>query len=170
MTRSTRVASLLLIGTVLALMGFDGRGARADDDPPNKPPAPAKPQEPAPPVAPPGPDSPPAPESEGPPARDPFQPTDRFQPPTASRARDAFVPTEQPEAMPQLTLRGFIQDHEGQAIALLEVENQPVYLVRKGDTVSLPRRGRNMVIRIVNVGNLSLRVQVGELRREVIVR
>jgi len=50
------------------------------------------------------------------------------------------------------------------------VDGKNTYLVRKDDTVSLPRAGQNFVMRIVQVTNLELHIELGELRRVVVVR
>ncbi|MHC4972573.1 MAG: hypothetical protein ACYTG3_09595 [Planctomycetota bacterium] len=101
------------------------------------------------------------------PERDPFSETQE----TRRRARGTeFVPQERPDLLPGLSLRGYAEDGDGKAVALLEVDGKTTYLVRKGDTVSLPRGGPGQVLKIVDINNLELRVEVGELRRVVIVR
>ena len=102
--------------------------------------------------------------------RDPFSPSGRVREGSETPARPRFVPQDAPDALPQLALRGYVEDAEGMAVALLEVDGGQTYLVRAGDTVSLPMRGRNAVIRVSKVSNLALHVEVGELRREVVVR
>jgi hypothetical protein len=101
---------------------------------------------------------------------DPFSPGEGLREAGEQEEGRTFVPDDSPDRLPQLALRGYIEDGLGKAVALLEVEGRTTYLVSKDDTVSLPMRGRNTVIRVVEVGNLELRVEVGELRREVVVR
>jgi hypothetical protein len=110
---------------------------------------------------------PPAPAPEEP-VRDPFSASDRMREGAGDRSR--FVPSEVPPALPGLSLRGYVEDEERKTVALLEVDGKDTYLVRKGDTVSLPRGGQNLVIRIAEVTNLELHVEIGELRRVVVVR
>lgn len=142
-----RIALALLL---LALVGV----ARAEEGEERPAPVPAPAPAPA-----------PAPEE-----ADPFSPGAALREAGDQEERRTFVPRDDPEALPQLVLRGYIEDAVGTTVALLEVEGRTTYLVRKGDTVSLPSRGRNTVVRVTELGNLELRVEVGELRREVVVR
>lgn len=101
------------------------------------------------------------------PERDPFSETAE----TRRRARGTeFVAQDRPDLLPALALKGYAEDKDGQAVALLEVGGKTTYLVRKGDTVSLPEKGTSQVLKVVEISNLELRVEVGELRRVVIVR
>jgi hypothetical protein len=102
------------------------------------------------------------------PERDPFAATQEMQR-RAPRGTE-FVPHDRPDLLPELALRGYAEDDSGKAVALLEVDGKNTYLVRKGDTISLPRGGPNQVLKIVEISNLELRIEVGELRRVVIVR
>ena len=45
-----------------------------------------------------------------------------------------------------------------------------VYLVREKDEVSIPQGSENLVLRITRVSHLSLQLEMGELRRVVVVR
>jgi len=99
------------------------------------------------------------------PARDPFAPTERMR-----EGGDGFVPRDAPQVLPGLELRGYIEGADGKAVALLEVEGKRIYLVRKGDSVSLPQGGRSLVMRVVEVNNLELRIEIGELRRVLVIR
>jgi hypothetical protein len=100
--------------------------------------------------------------------RDPFAASDRMRGGEGDRSR--FVPADAPPALPGLALRGYVEDEEGKSVALLEVDGATTYLVRKDDTVSLPRAGANLVMRVVQVTNLELHVEIGELKRVVVVR
>ena len=143
MRRRHTLFSLLLLAGLLAGSLVSG-AARADDEvPAPKPPAPE---------------------------RDPFSPSGRVRDASQTPPPPRFVPQEAPDALPQLALRGYVEDADGKTVALLEVNGAHTYLVREGDTVSLPVRGRNAVIRVSKVSNLALHVEVGELRREVVVR
>lgn len=110
----------------------------------------------------------PAPEAGEDAERDPFAASDRMRGGAGDRSR--FVPADAPPALPGLSLRGYVEDEEGKSVALLEVDGTTTYLVRKDDTVSLPRAGSNLVMRVVQVTNLELHVEIGELKRVVVVR
>ena len=126
--------------------------ARADgEDVPEPPPADAPEPEPPPPDE---------------PERDPFSPSEKMRNQTEEGAGARFVPREGAGPLPKLALRGYIEDAGGNTVALLEVEGSATYLVRAGDTVTLPSRRGNEVIRVMEVGNLSLRVQIGELKHD----
>jgi hypothetical protein len=81
-----------------------------------------------------------------------------------------FVPRERPAGVPALSLRGYVEDADGKACALLDVGGKQVYLVREHDEVSIPQDGENLVLRIAKISNLSLQLKVGELKRVVVVR
>jgi len=102
------------------------------------------------------------------PARDPFAATEKMREGSGERSR--FVPTDTPPAVPGLALKGYVEDEGGQAVALLEVDGKNTYLVRRDDTISLPRAGQNFVMRVVQVTNLELHIEIGELKRVVVVR
>jgi hypothetical protein len=101
----------------------------------------------------------------GEPKRDPFAPSERMR-----DGNERFVARDAPGVLPKLELRGYIEGADGKTVALLEVEGKRVYLVRKDDTVSLPQGGGSLVMRVVAITNLELRVELGELRRVVVIR
>ncbi|MHC4222562.1 MAG: hypothetical protein ACYSX0_11515 [Planctomycetota bacterium] len=101
--------------------------------------------------------------------RDPFAPSGKIQN-AKGVDRSGFVRADPNGVLPPLGLRGYIEDDEGNAVALLEIGGKTTYLVRKDDTVSLPQRGGNLVLRIKEVSNLALTVEVGEMRQVVVVR
>jgi hypothetical protein len=72
--------------------------------------------------------------------------------------------------LPKLKLRGYIGDETDDPIALLDIENQGVFMVRKGDTVGLQIGGRNTVLKIKDITQLSVLVEVGTIGQVVIVR
>jgi hypothetical protein len=149
---------------LLALLAAGLSGALAQEERPPEPPPVENPEATAPEDAP----AAPAEEPGDEPERDPFAASDRMREGAGDRSR--FVPTEAPPALPGLALRGYVEDEEGITVALLEVEGKNTYLVRKDDTVSLPRAGQNLVMRVIEVTNLELHVEIGELRRVVVVR
>ena len=101
--------------------------------------------------------------------RDPFAPRGGMQTPTGGDS-SGFVRTDETGRMPQLALRGYIEDGEGNAVALLEVSKGSTYLVRRGDTVSISQQRGNVVLRVKEIDNLSLLIEVGELRQVYVVR
>jgi hypothetical protein len=101
--------------------------------------------------------------------RDPFAPRAGMQTPTAGDPT-GFVRTDETGRLPQLALRGYIEDGDGNAVALLEVSKGATYLVRQGDTVSISQQRGNVVLRVREISNLSLLVEVGELRQVYVVR
>jgi hypothetical protein len=101
--------------------------------------------------------------------RDPFAPSGRLQAPPGADPT-GFVRTDETELLPQLALRGYVEDADGNAVALLEVAKGVTHLVRAGDTVSLSQRRGNLVLRVKEISNLALLVEVGELRQVVVVR
>jgi len=81
-----------------------------------------------------------------------------------------FLPSDGTQKLPNLKLRGYIGDKDKDPMALLDVEGRGVFLVRKGDTVGLQISGRHTVIKIKDITNLSIFVEVGTLGQVVIVR
>lgn len=100
------------------------------------------------------------------PVKDPFAASGRMREGTGER----FVPRDMPTQLPELALKGYIEDAAGKTVALLEVGGKGAYLVRKGDTLSLPRQAGNLVMRVVELTNLELKMEIGELRRVVVIR
>lgn len=76
-----------------------------------------------------------------------------------------FTPLQNAQA-PTLAMKGIVNE----GLALLEVQGSGVYLVRKGDTLSLNRQGQNIVIKIEKIDRLSLMVKMGTLAEIIVVR
>ncbi len=76
-----------------------------------------------------------------------------------------FTPLQNAQA-PTLAMKGIVNE----GLALLEVQGSGVYLVRKGDTLSLNREGQNIVIKIEKIDRLSLMVKMGTLAEIIVVR
>lgn len=72
--------------------------------------------------------------------------------------------------VPELKLRGVVNGTDGQRVGLIEVINEGVFLVRKGDTISLRTAGNNTVINIQEISQLSVVVESGTLGEVIIVR
>ena len=67
-------------------------------------------------------------------------------------------------------LRGYVEDSAGASLAILEVDGRDTYLVRKDDTVSYHAGRRTVVLKVIAVSNLQIVVEVGRLRRAIVVR
>lgn len=112
--------------------------------------------------------------------RDPFALTNRLiRQDTSPKQKN--VNTEQDRAysftrlktgvkVPKLTLRGLILKSKKEKAAVLEVEGMGTYVVREGDTISIPDGGFNNVIKVTQIDRLSLLIEVGKLGEVIIVR
>ena len=74
------------------------------------------------------------------------------------------------QTIPNLRLRGFVTGNGNQPVALLEVGKHQVFLVREGDTISLQNAGKNSVLKVKKITNLSALVEVGTLGQVIVVR
>lgn len=83
-----------------------------------------------------------------------------------------FRPNSASIRLPKLKLRGLVQgDQQGdQVTALLEVDTVGVFVVRKGDIIGLPNGGSDNVIKVNEITDLSVVVEVGSLGQFIIVR
>jgi hypothetical protein len=73
--------------------------------------------------------------------------------------------------LPRLTLKGVIfQQGSDQPLALLEVANQGVYVVRLNDEIGFNPSDPGQVIKIKKISNLNIIVEVGTLGDLIIVR
>ncbi|WP_319381311.1 hypothetical protein [Thiomicrorhabdus sp.] len=72
--------------------------------------------------------------------------------------------------LPKLSLRGLIIKSENDKAAVLEVGSLGTYIVREGDTVSIPDGGFNNVIKVTRIDRLSLLIEVGKLGEVIVVR
>ena len=108
--------------------------------------------------------------------RDPFSATgkimnQKIKPALKRTLTDlGFDPQHQPDAIPRMRLKGQIQGAEGEVVALLEIEDGHVYIVREGDTVGLHEFGYNAVIRVQKIDRLHLVIESGSLGQLIIVR
>jgi hypothetical protein len=105
------------------------------------------------------------------PERDPFS-TSGLMAEEAQRRGSGleFYPAQEMRAVPRLILRGFVEDETHVPIALLEVDQEGVYLVRAGDTISIQHRGASSVLKVQKITNLSVFVEVGSLGQVIVVR
>jgi len=99
-------------------------------------------------------------------ARDPFTASERMR----KNANDRFVPADALSDLPRLEMRGYVEDADGKCVAILEVDGRTSYVVRKGDTINLPLANRSLALRVVEIKNLEVRIEIGELRRVLVVR
>jgi hypothetical protein len=73
--------------------------------------------------------------------------------------------------LPRLTLKGVVfQQGSDQPLALLEVANQGVYVVRLNDEIGFNPSDPGQVIKIKKISNLNIIVEVGTLGDLIIVR
>ena len=103
--------------------------------------------------------------------RDPFAASDRMR--DEAEGEDdgpQFLPSKNYETVPVLRLKAFIEDRQEAPIALIEVQGHGTYLVRAGDAISLQFGGRNVVLQVEEITNLSVLVQVGTLGQVIVVR
>ncbi|MBV1883673.1 MAG: hypothetical protein KUG82_18685 [Pseudomonadales bacterium] len=106
--------------------------------------------------------------------RDPFSVTPKISEyaTVGSRASARFTPLgEGGFTTPTLILRGIInRPGEDEPLALLDVQGSGVFMVRAGDTISLHNSGASTVLKINEIGRLSLMVEVGTLGETIVVR
>ncbi len=76
----------------------------------------------------------------------------------------------QPIAVPKMRMLAYLRGKGGEPVALLEVENGQVHVVREGDAVGLHEFGSASVVSIKRIDRLHLVVEVGTLGRVIIVR
>lgn len=103
--------------------------------------------------------------------RDPFSVTNAMlQLNTKSGSSIEFTQIEDIK-VPSMRLRGLIEnDSENKMAALLEVSGLGTFVVREGDTIGLSGMGKNNVLFIEKVTNLSLVVKAGHVGQRFIVR
>jgi len=91
------------------------------------------------------------------PTRNPFMDT----PVAQSRGRAVSSPSL-PAGVPSLNLRGYIENEDGTALALLEVQGHTLYVVRAGDMVSLRAGQQAVQLTVERIGHASMQVRIGE--------
>ncbi len=110
-----------------------------------------------------------------PPIRDPFNLSGQTGiPATGNRfGPSTFLPNSDQQKIPKLKLKGVINADKKapkDLLALLEIDNREVYMVRVGDEISYDPSKPNSAIKIVTISRLSVTVQVGSLGNVLIVR
>jgi hypothetical protein len=103
--------------------------------------------------------------------RDPFSPTPAILQ-AVKRYGNAtgFVPTQGPQSIPSINLRGYLYSSDATPGALLEVNGVGTYLVHVGDTISLQRQGGETVLKVREINKLNVLVEVGTLGHIIVVR
>ena len=93
-------------------------------------------------------------------------------PPAPESTARAFRPAEQrPARLPELTLRGIGRmSRDGEPTVLLEVGQLGMFIVRKGDTISLQNLPGDNVLRILEVTDISVTVEAGSFDEVIVVR
>ncbi len=69
-----------------------------------------------------------------------------------------------------MRLRGAVIDDEGHSLALLELAQGQVHVVRVGDTVSLRTHGKNSSVKIMAIHRQSVELEFGDFDEYVVVR
>jgi hypothetical protein len=107
------------------------------------------------------------------PARDPFANTKAMQDEAARQApagEARFTPGTDNRNIPELKLKGYIEDRFQSPIALIEIQGYGVFLVREGDAISLQTRSGNALLKVQRVTNISVQVEIGSLGQVMVVR
>jgi len=92
------------------------------------------------------------------PTRNPFMDT----PQTAQSRGRAVSSPSLPAGVPSLNLRGYVENDDGTALALLEVQGHALYVVRAGDMVSLRAGQQAVQLMVERIGHASMQVRIGE--------
>ena len=69
-----------------------------------------------------------------------------------------------------MRLRGAVIDGDGNALALLELGNGQVHVVKVGDTVSLKTSGKNSSVKIMAIHRQSVELEFGDFEDFIVVR
>lgn len=106
-------------------------------------------------------------------SRDPFNLSGQASRKRSGGFGSSFLPSLNNNNIPTLKLRGVIHPHSdkpGELLALLEVGNNDVHMVRVGDEISYDPRDPNAAIKIIDINRLTVTVQAGSLGNVLIVR
>lgn len=110
------------------------------------------------------------------PQRDPFTTSDKMyselgmQSARKSNSYQGFVPSYGAQNIPKMRLKGFVNKGTKNSVALLEIENAGVYMVKEGEEIGLQALGQNTVLKILKVDSNSVKVQSGQVNQVIIVR
>jgi hypothetical protein len=67
-----------------------------------------------------------------------------------------------PTGVSDFRLKGYIQNEDGQSLALLEIQGGGLHLVRAGDVISLRAGQQAVQLTVEQVSGMGVRVRVGE--------
>lgn len=100
--------------------------------------------------------------------RDPFTPSALMYDNVGAQAgakgnNFGFVPSSEAEHIPQMKLRGLLNQQEEEFIALLEVKGVGTFMVREGDEFNIDPSQPKNAIRISKITRLSVTVETGRL-------
>ena len=111
------------------------------------------------------------------PVRDPFNPPvndngDFRNQSRNRRSSTSFLPNNRSSSIPAITLRGVVHpDSNGDGLlALLEIGDHGVYMVREGDEISYDQSRPSAAIKIMRISRLSVIVEAGSLGNTLIIR
>jgi hypothetical protein len=109
------------------------------------------------------------------PIRDPFNLSEKMGQPTPGNTGGptSFLPSFDQNKIPKLKLKGVINPNANspeELLALLQVNDREVYMVRVGDELSYDATNPSAAMKIVTISRLSVTVQVGSLSNVLIVR
>lgn len=113
--------------------------------------------------------------AEDPAREDPFSPEPIFTQPNSEPARVArqrqFVPAAVPQVLPEMRLRGIGRmASTGGLTVLLEIARHGMFVVSEGDTITLQALQAENVIRIREITDISVIVEVGSFGEVIVVR
>lgn len=112
----------------------------------------------------------------GAPQRDPFTTSDKMyaevgiQSAQKANVQQGFVPGYGAQAVPKMRLKGFLNKGTKNSVALLEIENAGVYMVKEGEEIGLQALGQNTVLKIIKVDSNGIKVQSGQVNQVILVR
>lgn len=100
--------------------------------------------------------------------RDPFTPSalmyNNVGAQSAAKGNNyGFMPSGETERIPQMKLRGLLNQQEEEFIALLEVRGVGTFMVREGDEFNIDPAQPKNAIRISKITRLSVTVETGRL-------
>ena len=106
--------------------------------------------------------------------RDPFNLSSPALPQGGGLPGSTFLPNVNQQKLPSLRLKGVVNSgndgDKGDLLALLQIGNSDVFMVKVGDEISYDPTRPNTALKIVTINRLSVTVQVGTLGNMLIVR
>ncbi|MEM8840222.1 MAG: hypothetical protein AAGD47_00450 [Pseudomonadota bacterium] len=107
--------------------------------------------------------------------RDPFSPEPIFNQNANDGTRQVrqrqFIPSAVPQRLPEMSLRGIGRSRHAEApTVLLEIEGHGLYVVTEGDTITLQASRPDSVIRIREISDISVVLEVGSFGEVIVLR